>query len=210
MINFKEKEKTADTVSNYALTYDYKKTCDNIAEAVNQQLFDGSRSWYWIGEDGCEMCDFDDTDVLSIETMSCIIEKNVSYEEYAEWRDYFIEHPEIVTTNLRTWIKEKRNNKEAQKWISRALSEPTDLSREFDGPQNTYLISYCYNSGGYNVTGFDRAFINIKGEISVSLVKEIEKSLKKYDDGYRYKSNFRVLNVKKVNKDGGKIININF
>lgn len=213
MINFKEKETTIDSVSNVKLTNGYKKICNRIAETVNQQLFDGTRSWYWIGEDGCEMCDFDDTDVLSIETMSCIIEKNVSYEEYVEWRDYFIDHPEIVTTNLRTWIKKKRNKQEeirieemGQDWFKFTMPEYDDVSVKNEEYENSYLVGYCYDFGIDRTTTFDRIFVTIKGEMSIEIIKKIEYHLwlKKECEG---KTNFSVLNVTKINKDGGKIIN---
>lgn len=216
MIKFKEKETTVDPATNVKLTNGYKKICNRIAETVNQQLFDGSRSWYWIGEDGCELCDFGDIDVLSIETMSCIIEKNVSYEEYVEWRDYFIEHPEIVTTNLRTWIKEKRNKEEEirieeniRDWCKLAMPERKDVSIKNEEYENTYLVSYCYEHGEDNpIDYFDRTFVTIKGEMSIEVIKMLEYHLwLKRGDSIQCNTNFRILNVTKINKDGGKIIN---
>ena len=35
----------------------FKDACNDIAEAVNKQLFDGSRKWYWIGDDVGGACD---------------------------------------------------------------------------------------------------------------------------------------------------------
>lgn len=29
----------------------FKKACDDLAELVNEQLFDGCREWYWIGDE---------------------------------------------------------------------------------------------------------------------------------------------------------------
>ena len=29
----------------------FKNACDDLAELVNEQLFDGCRKWYWIGDE---------------------------------------------------------------------------------------------------------------------------------------------------------------
>ena len=43
----------------------YKNACDDLAELVNEQLFDGCREWYWIGDEVGGACDFEDCDVLN-------------------------------------------------------------------------------------------------------------------------------------------------
>ena len=38
----------------------YKDSCNELAELVNMQLFDGCRKWYWIGDEVGGACDFED------------------------------------------------------------------------------------------------------------------------------------------------------
>lgn len=63
----------------------FKKACDDLAEAVNKQLFDDSREWSWVGEQVGGICDFEDVDMLNPEDMVLIIENHLTYEDYAEW-----------------------------------------------------------------------------------------------------------------------------
>ena len=62
----------------------FKDACNNLAELVNEQLFEGSRSWYWVGDEIGGICDFNDTDYFKPEEMVLILENNVSYEVYKE------------------------------------------------------------------------------------------------------------------------------
>ena len=36
----------------------FRESCDRLAELVNEQLFDGCRKWYWIGNEVGGACDF--------------------------------------------------------------------------------------------------------------------------------------------------------
>ena len=80
----------------------YKDSCNKLAELVNQQLFDGCRTWYWIGEEVGGACDFEEADVLNLEDMVRIIEKGITYDEYAEWRDANLDHAQYI--NLKSWL----------------------------------------------------------------------------------------------------------
>ena len=108
----KVKKSQLDTVEQY------KKSCNELAELVNQQLFDGCRKWYWIGDDVGGVCDFDCIDVLNPDDMVRIIENGLTYDEYAEWRNANLDNKRYI--NLKSWLmglrhdmldKEKETNK---------------------------------------------------------------------------------------------------
>ena len=86
----------------------FKTACNELAELVNQQLFYGSRQWYWICGDVGGVCDFEDDDVLNLEDMVRIIEHNMTYDKYAEWRDANIAHNRYI--NLKAWLMGARHN----------------------------------------------------------------------------------------------------
>ena len=80
----------------------FRVACDGLAASVNQQLFDGCRKWYWIGDEVGGACDFEETDVLNPEDMVRIIENGMTYDEYAEWRDANLYHAQYI--NLKSWL----------------------------------------------------------------------------------------------------------
>jgi hypothetical protein len=80
----------------------YHNACNLLACAVNDQLFDGERQWYRIGNEVGGLCDFDDTDALKPEEMVRIIESGMTYDEYAEWRDANIDNNNYI--NLKSWL----------------------------------------------------------------------------------------------------------
>ena len=85
----------------------FKDACNDIAEAVNKQLFDGSRKWYWIGDDIGGACDFEEADILNPDDMVRIIENRTTYDEYAEWRDGNLDHAQYI--NLKSWLMGARH-----------------------------------------------------------------------------------------------------
>ena len=96
----------------------FRVACDGLAASVNQQLFDGSRKWDWIGDEVGGVCDFEETDVLNPEDMVRIIENGLTYDEYAEWREANLDNNRYI--NLNSWLmglrhdmldKEKEPNK---------------------------------------------------------------------------------------------------
>ena len=87
---------------------EFKKACDDLAELVYEQLFDGCRKWYWIGDEVGGACDFEETDVLNPEDMVRIIENNLSYDEYAEWREANLDHAQYI--NLKSWLMGARHD----------------------------------------------------------------------------------------------------
>ena len=86
---------------------EFKKACDDLAELVNEQLFDGCRKWYWIGDELGGACDFEETDVLNTEDMVRIIENKMTYDQYAEWRDANLDHAQYI--NLKSWLMGARH-----------------------------------------------------------------------------------------------------
>ena len=87
---------------------EFKKACDDLAELVNEQLFDGCREWYWIGDEVGGACDFEETDVLTPEDMVRIIENGLTYDEYAEWRNANLDNGRYI--NLRSWLMGARHD----------------------------------------------------------------------------------------------------
>ena len=86
----------------------YKDSCNELAELVNMQLFDGCRKWYWIGDEVGGTCDFEEADVLNLEDMVRVIENNMTYDEYAEWRDANIDNNRYI--NLKSWLMGARHD----------------------------------------------------------------------------------------------------
>ena len=86
----------------------FRESCDRLAELVNEQLFDGCRKWYWIGNEiGC-MCDFEEADVLKPEDMVHIIENGLTYDEYAEWREANLDNGRYI--DIKSWLMGLRHD----------------------------------------------------------------------------------------------------
>ena len=86
----------------------FKTACNELAASVNKQVFYGSRQWYWIGGDVGGVCDYEDDDVLNLEDMVRIVETNMTYDEYAEWRDANLDNNRYI--NLKAWLMGERHN----------------------------------------------------------------------------------------------------
>lgn len=89
------------------LIQQYKNSCNKLAELVNQRLFDGSREWHWIGDDVGGTCDFEDVDVLNVEDMIRVLENDMDYDDYSEWRDANIDNNRYI--NLKSWLMGARH-----------------------------------------------------------------------------------------------------
>ena len=85
----------------------YKDACNLLASLVNEQLFDGCRTWYWIGDDVGGACDFDDADILNTEDMVRIVENGIDYDEYSEWREANLDNNRYI--NLKSWLMGARH-----------------------------------------------------------------------------------------------------
>ena len=85
----------------------FKFACNSLATAVNKQLFDGCRKWYWIGDEVGGACDFEETDVMNPEDMVRIIENDITYDQYAEWREANLDDGRYI--NLKSWLMGARH-----------------------------------------------------------------------------------------------------
>lgn len=84
----------------------FHNACNLLASTVNAQLFDGCRIWHWVGGEIGGLCNFGNIDYLNPEEMVLIIGKNVTYEQYAEWRDTSLNNlTEKGHINLNSWLK---------------------------------------------------------------------------------------------------------
>lgn len=85
----------------------FRNASNRLATFVNMQLFDGCRKWHWIGDEVGGACDFEEADVLNAEDMVRIIENNMSYDEYAEWRNANLDNNRYI--NLKSWLMGARH-----------------------------------------------------------------------------------------------------
>ena len=90
----------------------YRAACENLKDVVNDQLFEGGRTPYWIGDEVGGLCDFEEYMILSTTDMVFIIENNLTYEQVMEWIDagvdYNRERESEKYINLDAWIKGER------------------------------------------------------------------------------------------------------
>mgnify|MGYP003398815728 CR=1 FL=1 len=87
---------------------EFKKACDDLAELVNEQLFYGCRKWYWIGDEVVAEPMPQNKYVENPEDMVRIIENNMTYDEYAEWRDANLDDGRYI--NLKSWLMGARHD----------------------------------------------------------------------------------------------------
>lgn len=88
--------------TNLALCEKFSNVCNELAERINHRLFEDSREFHWILDTPGGLCDFEDTDFLAPDEMVLILEYNISYDQYAEWREANLTHK--PTINLRSWL----------------------------------------------------------------------------------------------------------
>lgn len=94
----------------------FENDCNELARLVNKYLFNDERHWYWVDDYVGGTCDFGDTDFLSPIDMVVILDKNVTYEQYAEWLDANINNIERKGfVNLESWIMGCRHEMLADK-----------------------------------------------------------------------------------------------
>lgn len=86
----------------------FRMACNRLATFVNEQLFNGCRNWYWIGDEVGGACDFEEADVLNPEDMIRIIENGLTYDEYVEWREANLDDGRYI--NLKSWLMGLRHD----------------------------------------------------------------------------------------------------
>ena len=85
-----------------------------LASLVNDQIFENCRNYYWVGDDVGGLCDFDDVDFLTPTEMVLILENNLTYDQYAEWRNADLDYnadkeaSQKRHINLDSWIRGAR------------------------------------------------------------------------------------------------------
>lgn len=87
---------------NLALCEKFSDVCNELAERINHRLFEDSREFHWILDIPGGLCDFEDSDFLSPDEMVLILEYNMPYDQYVEWREANLAHK--PTINLRSWL----------------------------------------------------------------------------------------------------------
>ncbi len=96
------------TMDTTATITAFRKACDDLAEAVNRQLFDGSRTCYWVADSVGGACDFDDCDIICADDMVRILAHGMTYDQYAAWRDANTDNTQYI--NLASWLKGLRHD----------------------------------------------------------------------------------------------------
>lgn len=100
-------EKTEIDSQSKICIQQFKDSCNKIAELINQHLFDGCRKWYWIGADVGGVCNFENTDFLNTEDMVRILDNDMDYDDYVEWRNANIDNNQYI--NLKSWLMGARH-----------------------------------------------------------------------------------------------------
>lgn len=91
--------------NSIAAVVNYWEACERLVEITNKQLFGGIRQTCWIGGVCGGLCCFD-IDLLSPEEMVLIIQYEVTYEQYAEWREANLANESKI--DLQLWLKGAR------------------------------------------------------------------------------------------------------
>lgn len=95
-----------------AAVVNYWDACERLVEITNKQLFGGIRQTCWIGGVCGGLCCFD-IDLLSPEEMVLIIQYEVTYEQYVEWREANFANESKI--NLQSWLKGTRHSMQKDK-----------------------------------------------------------------------------------------------
>lgn len=85
-----------------------------LASLVNEQIFENCRNYYWVGDEVGGICDFDGVDFLTPTEMVLILDNNLTYDQYAEWRNADLDYNENREPsqqrhiNLVSWLRGAR------------------------------------------------------------------------------------------------------
>ena len=100
-------------INDIRAVVNYWDACEKLVDIINEKLFDDSRDPYWIGGVCGGLCDFGDTDFLTPEEMALIIQNEVIYEQYVEWREANLASEHKI--NLLSWLKGARHSMQKDK-----------------------------------------------------------------------------------------------
>lgn len=92
---------------NNMISQRFINACNALAEAVNKQLFDGRREWYWIGDEVGSVCDYGGVDLLCPDDMVRITAYSISHDEYVEWRDANLDNHRYI--DFKSWLMGARH-----------------------------------------------------------------------------------------------------
>ena len=84
----------------------YVNAVVDLANAVDHQVFDDSRSWCYPDSLGGFCYRFDNDDLLDPGDMILIVEHGMTCDDYAEWREAFASHADVI--GLYDWLKGER------------------------------------------------------------------------------------------------------
>lgn len=105
------KTKTDKNVEIGRALANFDTACRDLVNLVNDQLFESSRSPYWVADEVGGICDFGDTDFLTPEEMVLILKHGISYDDYVEWREANIKHGDTKgRITLKSWLRGCRHD----------------------------------------------------------------------------------------------------
>ena len=111
----KNKKKTGEQpLSKNKVIRRFHNDVNALAALVNEQIFENGRNYYWVGDDVGGLCDFDDVDFLTPTEMVLILENNLTYDQYAEWRNADLDYnadkeaSQKRHINLDSWLRGAR------------------------------------------------------------------------------------------------------
>ena len=99
-------------MNNKSFIKAFNTACNNLAKAVNEQLFHGKCTFCWIADEVGDVCDFDGHAFLSPTDMVLIIDHHLTYDQVKEWIDAAVDYNrwrvDEKYINLSAWIKGER------------------------------------------------------------------------------------------------------
>ena len=140
-----------DKTYNNEIVKRYMEAANELASAVNHQLFDDSRQWNWTGDVAGFDCDFGEQDDLIPDEMVPIVEYGLTYDDYAKgynYCDYPVSyHKGIVTDKIYC-------NKTVKRYVNAVVDLANAVDRQlFDDPSCPWRYpdsvgGFCYRFKG--------------------------------------------------------------
>ena len=141
----KNKKKTEEhPLSKNKAIRRFRTDVNAIAALVNEQIFENCRNYYWVGDEVGGLCDFDGVDFLTPTEMVLILENELTYDQYAEWRNAGIDYNADKESsqqrhiNLDSWIRGARYEMFDKNTVH---SGSTEVSVNFDTEEDHKRLS---------------------------------------------------------------------